>query len=211
MADRFADNPYKVVEVFPDLPVYKVKEVGGSRIRTLHRNLLLPIASEFQDSVDVVQPLPVLAPRPIPKPRNSVQRIHPQIVNEVGVSIADSVSSLSDSEDTESELVIQVVPQCGGRTHVDGVGDGIGIDGEPRSVIGDPVGEGRDDPEVGLPLAPHLEPEVPVIRPRRSLRKRVQPSWHKDYIVSKSQVVVDRMSVLQDATKALLEIVHSIG
>ena len=40
LADRWEENPYKVVECIPGLPVYKVEDKDGKE-RVLHRNLLL--------------------------------------------------------------------------------------------------------------------------------------------------------------------------
>ena len=46
LADRWESEPYTVMEIpNPDIPVYKVRrEDDTGPIRTLHRNLLLPIA-----------------------------------------------------------------------------------------------------------------------------------------------------------------------
>ena len=48
LADRYLDVPYKIMsQPDPNIPVYKLKEVDGSRSRILHRNLLLPVASSI--------------------------------------------------------------------------------------------------------------------------------------------------------------------
>ena len=46
LADKYFDNPYLIVaKPNPDVPVYKVEEVDGTRKRVVRRNLLLPIGS----------------------------------------------------------------------------------------------------------------------------------------------------------------------
>ena len=56
LADHYLDHPYKIVaKPNPDIPVYKIKDLEGGKVRTLHRNMLLPIAlsenKEFDDRV----------------------------------------------------------------------------------------------------------------------------------------------------------------
>ena len=45
--DRWENEPYKVIQqIHSNIPVYKVKKDGEEKIRTLHRNMLFPIAAE---------------------------------------------------------------------------------------------------------------------------------------------------------------------
>ena len=62
LADRWSEETYVVVDQpSPEIPVYRVKaEVGRSHMKTLHRNLLLPISV-----------LPLSKPKPVPVPRRT--------------------------------------------------------------------------------------------------------------------------------------------
>ena len=57
--DKWEDEEYVVIsQPDPFLPVYKVRPISGGNVRTLHRNLLLPLglqmkSTEDQDSSDV--------------------------------------------------------------------------------------------------------------------------------------------------------------
>ena len=47
--DRWENEPYTVLEqVRPDAPVFKVARKGETRSRTLHRNMLFPLAQSVQ-------------------------------------------------------------------------------------------------------------------------------------------------------------------
>ena len=58
--DKWVDKEYVVVsQPDPFLPVYRVRPISGGNVRTLHRNLLLPLglqmkSTEDQDSSDIV-------------------------------------------------------------------------------------------------------------------------------------------------------------
>lgn len=54
LADKWEEPVYKVVrKPYKDLPVFQVRPVDGGRLRTLHRNLLLPIQTRMEDE-DVI-------------------------------------------------------------------------------------------------------------------------------------------------------------
>ena len=65
LADRWSEEVYVVIDQpNSDIPVYRVKlEVGRSAVKTLHRNLLLPLCA-----------LPVVN-KPIPRARRSITPI----------------------------------------------------------------------------------------------------------------------------------------
>ena len=72
LADRWEREPYTVVGM-PNktIPVYKVRKEGSdSRIRTLHRNMLLPF-SAIPSVTEVATPAPTTG---IPEPRKKVKR-----------------------------------------------------------------------------------------------------------------------------------------
>ena len=53
LADKWEQPVYKVLKKpYRELPVYQVKALDGGRKRTLHRNLLLPIQTRTQDSLE---------------------------------------------------------------------------------------------------------------------------------------------------------------
>ena len=118
LANRWEDSIYTVIgHPNPDIPVFVVKSDEG-QIRTLHRNLLLPIAADIaSDHVpnlpDVSSTPPGATPvsdavqqrvRPIPTPRRSVG-------NAVGSTLQDSftpgslqqISSNENSDSSSSE------------------------------------------------------------------------------------------------------------
>ena len=41
-----------VARHIPGTPVYRVKPVTGTKVRTLHRNLLLPLGVKYQPDID---------------------------------------------------------------------------------------------------------------------------------------------------------------
>lgn len=43
IADKWESSPFEVVALNPEINVYKIKEVNSDRVKTVHRNLLLPI------------------------------------------------------------------------------------------------------------------------------------------------------------------------
>ena len=52
LSNRWEDHIHRVIEKVNDLPVYKVKSEKTGRLRVLHRNLLLPISTFEENSMD---------------------------------------------------------------------------------------------------------------------------------------------------------------
>ena len=51
--DRWESEEYIVIEQpIPGTPVYRVRAVTGTKVRTLHRNLLLPLGVKYQPDID---------------------------------------------------------------------------------------------------------------------------------------------------------------
>ena len=62
LADRWEEDPYRVVECIPGLPVYKVQDKDGKE-RVLHRNLLLSFSGP--PSTPAASPQPVRHKQPL--------------------------------------------------------------------------------------------------------------------------------------------------
>ena len=67
LADRWEEDPYRVVECIPGLPVYKVQDKDG-RERVLHRNLLLPFRGPPSTPATSPQPVRPKQPRQLKSP-----------------------------------------------------------------------------------------------------------------------------------------------
>ena len=51
--DRWESEEYIALEQpIPGTPVYRVRPVTGTKVRTLHRNLLLPLGVKYQPDID---------------------------------------------------------------------------------------------------------------------------------------------------------------
>ena len=51
--DKWESEEYIVIEqLIPGTPVYRVRPVTGTKVRTLHRNLLLPLGVKYQPDID---------------------------------------------------------------------------------------------------------------------------------------------------------------
>ena len=51
--DKWESEEYIVIEQpIPGTPVYRVRPVTGTKVRTLHRNLLLPLGVKYQPDID---------------------------------------------------------------------------------------------------------------------------------------------------------------
>ena len=51
--DKWESEEYTVIEQpIPGTPVYRVRPVTGTKVRTLHRNLLLPLGVKYQTDID---------------------------------------------------------------------------------------------------------------------------------------------------------------
>ena len=107
LADRWEREPYTVVGM-PNktIPVYKVRKEGSdSRIRTLHRNMLLPF-SAIPNVTGVATPAPTTG---IPEPRKKVKRT---VVPEKRDKPTANLQS-DDSDQSDSVVVMPkyIIPQ----------------------------------------------------------------------------------------------------
>lgn len=86
--DRWEEIPYQVLgQPDKNIPVYRVKPLGGGKVKTVHRNSLLPFLARSEPEPD---PIPVPRMEKVAKP----------------VSIAESSESEeSEYEDAEFELI----------------------------------------------------------------------------------------------------------
>lgn len=119
LADKWARDPYVVVsQPNSDIPVFKVKkEHGGDKIKTLHRNMLLPISyipsvkdtkqrvtkGTFVSNDKHVQSFQKPCSGTLPKETN---RPSPQVIRP-----NPSVSSSENSDSESSECELYVIPQ----------------------------------------------------------------------------------------------------
>ena len=95
LADRWEETLYVVCSIpDPSIPVFKVRPENGSKIRTLHRNLLLPF-----NCIPVEEPIPGPKGKPARKPRVS---------NPPQVTRSDLEPS---SDEGSSDSSVYVIPQ----------------------------------------------------------------------------------------------------
>lgn len=43
VADKWESSPYEVITVYPNINVYRIREISSDKVRVVHRNLLLPV------------------------------------------------------------------------------------------------------------------------------------------------------------------------
>ena len=94
LADTWKDTPYIILEQSnTDIPVYTViREDGEGRVKTLHRNLLLPVGY-IRDQ----EQSPIEKPKPKPRPRTGNQKI-PVVVPSTQDDSDDDTESNEESE-----------------------------------------------------------------------------------------------------------------
>ncbi|XP_021345408.1 uncharacterized protein LOC110445231 [Mizuhopecten yessoensis] len=159
LTNKWEEDPYIVTgQPNADIPAYTVrKENGEGRIRTLHRNLLLPIGC-----IDTRQRQPIPTPRkPKPTPRKLRSRLRH------GPS-CDEGSTSSSSEEGEVLIVGADV-----QSDIDsGPTTSRVSEDEPEKLEPQQLEEELATPED----TPHITQESPVA-PRGSQRNRVKPVW----------------------------------
>ena len=98
LADRWSEEVYVVVDQpSPDIPVYRVKpEVGRSHMKTLHRNLLLPISV-----------LPLTKKRPVPVPCKA--KSPGSCVENVVEQPPSADETQSETEASDGDSVVDVI------------------------------------------------------------------------------------------------------
>ena len=129
IADKWEEDVYIIIgQPNHEIPVFKVrKENGTGRVRTLHRNLLLPVGSVESD---MDQPQPMKPPRR--------KRQLPKLLVQEPINRPDPtpVQDDTDAEDSEPDIHIVIRERPAGR-----IGDTPNntADAEPRTVDEVPV------------------------------------------------------------------------
>lgn len=203
-----------------DIPVYQVrKENGEGRVRTLHRNHLLPVGSLPL----VEKPVEVIRPRPVPRTRNSEDQRGRTATTEPVIDRPCSSDS-DDSSDDMGEDVATYVPRPpilergsepaeGSNSASEDSDESSGDEDEEDSLS-------EDEPEaVVLPVAspvPAAPPDVPpplrgvppAPEPRRSIRERRPPSWKRsgDYVCSQQASLHPLSSEWEKKASFLLDV-----
>ena len=102
LADRWEETSYTVCSIpNPSIPVYKVKQENGTKVRTLHRNLLLPF-----NCIPVDKTIPV--PEGNTAPKSRVQK---------PAKAASGLEQELSSSDESSDSLVYVIPQRRQRTN----------------------------------------------------------------------------------------------
>ena len=185
LSDKWEDEPYLVIgQPSVGIPFYKVqKQSGEGRIKTLHRNLLLPI----QTGPHLTQPTNQDETRPTPAPRrrNVVSKEHVPV-------LTNSHDDKSDSSEDE-ELMIEVV------IHNADTPEEVSEERTPTTVEDHPQEERQQEEDGDAHTSEreqtsdsdeeesHDTLNANVEQPtRRSHRKRRPPSWFRsgDYVMS---------------------------
>jgi len=194
LADKWKSDKYIVIaQPNPDIPVYKVKRENANDVKTLHRNMLLPLVLPFQDP-------------PSAGVTNSVTN---PVFHSDG-SEEDYMAS-SDSDEFSIHISDDYLVSDSGLTPVT-----LPV---PRTVLPTaspdilPEASHHNSPRISIPpmIPPTLpEPDNVIISPpqqatephlRRSERVRKKPARFDDFILSKSHIVCredwrDRVTIL---------------
>ena len=107
LADRWSEETYVVVDQpSPGIPVYRVKTEGGrSHMKTLHRNLLLPISV-----------LPLSKPEPVPVPHKTKLQGPPvETLVEQPPLMTKTLSESGTDDDSYTDSVVDV--RCARKPH----------------------------------------------------------------------------------------------
>lgn len=159
LTNKWEEDPYIVTgQPNTDIPAYTVrKENGEGRIRTLHRNLLLPIGC-----IDTRPRQPIPTPR---KPKAAPRKLRSTLRH----GPSSNEGSTSSSSEEEEVMIVRA----------DVLSD---IDSGPTiSMVSDDESEELESQQLEEVLAtpdetPHVTQESPVA-PRRSQRTRMKPEW----------------------------------
>jgi transposase InsO family protein len=207
IADKWERNPY-IVTSQPnlDIPVYKVqREDGIGKVRTLHRNLLLPIGSLPIGEGTIATIESKVQTRKGSKPVTNTQPFGVISDKSTYEDIEESGGEEDSLSDSDSEVeycyqtpVLDHSDHDGNQPAAEQSGDSAGSDHEPDGGTDPEVSDHSDDSEASdeIPQSPpavvvrpvarrrNLSPHQPV---RRSSRKTKFPDKYKDYAVNMSQ------------------------
>lgn len=158
LADKWEEDPYIVVRQPNDnIPVYEVKkENGQGRMRTLHRNMLLPITS-----------LP-LTEKAVPRQNANLEH------RSAASSSSDLQNYKSDESDSEEDIDFQIVSHFGEP-------EGQGHDQRQATGVDQATAAAPEGPAEAAAQRPD-DPQVEALEQplRRSSRRRKPPSWMED-------------------------------
>jgi hypothetical protein len=223
IADRWEEEPYQILrQPNPDVPVYVVKrEDGTGRVRTLHRNLLLPIGYIDPDETILVTEKPIPKPRQKKTQRNQDEH-QEELANTTDEEVREDTDLLSDSED---EFYFQMPVPVTKPAHRDEPNIVVERAAAPRMVepVPEPEGETREVPTTHTDEGEGSEQQAGVemenVPLRRSARPKRPPRHLDDYQVNMiSDRKVDVLRQLFVSTqvpeernillKSIIDIVH---
>lgn len=183
LADKWEKDPYIVVEKpVSDIPVYRVrKEFGGGKIRTLHRNLLLPFMCISDNDIDSNYRFN----HNVHKTGRSVKQLQnaesSQTADPENVSKATEQSAESSESDSESsdDNVIRYIPKKINKPK----NDSQFLDrSDESSAISSATSQERSSREIANSTL--SEPSYPTetVEPRRSTRIRKAPDRYGTWV-----------------------------
>lgn len=202
ISDKWEEEPYLVLDQ-PEtsIPVFQIqKETSKGKIRTLHRNLLLPIG--HLESYKTVEELDTeilkLKPKPKPRTRNRVRNIRD--------TQNDTLKSTDSEEESSSDDEIEMVPlqRVPTRYITHDVLEKEDVDvhryNENMEIIqhhdADDIAERAEElaqipQQQQQPQDAAAERENSIIEeeeerplPRRSTREKRKPNWMKEYVLT---------------------------
>jgi len=164
-----------------NIPVFVVRSPDG-RERTLHRNHLLPVGTDFRSRQELVQTgleleekKEEVVVKPIPRPR----RARVETVNTVKQQLQEP-TVLEDQSDEEEYVTITYEQTVEDHSSEQNEEQGVDDDrNEEESNVEDNVEERNCEYELTH------QPASPPILPRRSQRERRPPRWHDAYQLAK--------------------------
>ena len=187
IADRWEEEPYQILrQPNPDVPVYVVKrEDGTGRLRTLHRNLLLPIGHIDPDERSLA------TEKPIPKPRQKKTQLNQEEHQEELTNTEEEVREDTDLSDSEDEIYFQIPVPVTKPAHRDEQNVIVERAAAPRMVepVPEPEGETREIPTTQADEGGGSEQQAGVVEIenvplRRSARPKRPPRHLDDYKVN---------------------------
>ncbi|KAK3104940.1 hypothetical protein FSP39_013542 [Pinctada imbricata] len=155
LMNRWEEDVYLITaKPNPDVPVYKVKKENGSgKVRTLHRNLLLPVGSRALDDDNLrveeqkeEEPKPT---RPTPKPRKSLltkEDTNPKVIEDSVTDTAESIEH-GESSDHEDDIIVMVPDSVTCTEDTISTSADTGPDNDDTAVLQSPPEDESEDRE----------------------------------------------------------------
>lgn len=178
LANKWETDPYTVISIpIKDMPVYVVqRSTGIGPKRTLHRNMLLPLALPLVDHGNVLESAPAASRgnRDLPQLRR------PHAVSK-GPRIADS-SSDDSNEDYHDEDDLSVLPDPAGHADIGSSVDGSDGQAEEEVPSDDQIDENED--RAGQATEGGDVIDDVGVGPRRGHRDRRRPDRYGDGVAA---------------------------